>query len=169
MGSETLLAILTVTLPVVSAVLVAVLNNWDKINPSKRIIKELKDDVTSLKTELKEDVRDIKSDIQDHNRKFDEMAEKVDTISSAQRTSLQTHILEDCKTIQDAIDKGETDYTEELKQLIILYREYWLCGYNSQGRLYFNDTLEKASEDNSTLVHELMNLYFPEYDPNVHN
>ena len=146
--------ILIATLPVVSAVLVAVFNNFDKINPSKRKIKEMHELVNLLK-------RDIK----DHSEKFDDMSNKVDTISSAQRTSLQTHILANCKSVQDAINHGDIDYEEELKQLIILYREYYLCGYNSQGKLYFNDTIAKAADDNNTLLHELMNTYFPEYNP----
>lgn len=149
-------------LPVISAVLVALFNNWEKINPSKRKVNEMYKVVSELKTELQ-------ASIQANNTKFDEICKQVDTISSAQRVSLQTRILEYCKTIQDAIDAGETDYFEELKQLIILYREYYLCGYNSQGRLYFNDTIEKAADDNNTLVHELMTTYFSEYDPNTHN
>lgn len=149
-------------LPVISAVLVALFNNWEKINPSKRKVNEMYKVVSELKTELQ-------ASIQANNTKFDEICKQVDTISSAQRVSLQTRILEYCKTIQDAIDAGEIDYSEELKQLIILYREYYLCGYNSQGRLYFNDTIEKAADDNNTLVHELMTTYFSEYDPNTHN
>lgn len=153
--------IVMASLPVVSAVLVALFNNWEKINPSKRKVNEMYKVVSELKTELQ-------ASIQANNKKFDELSKQVDTISSAQRVSLQTRILEYCKTIQDAIDAGETDYSEELKQLIILYREYYLCGYNSQGRLYFNDTIEKAADDNNTLVHELMTTYFSEYDPNTH-
>lgn len=153
--------IVMASLPVVSAVLVALFNNWEKINPSKRKVNEMYKVVSELKTELQ-------ASIQTNNKKFDELSKQVDTISSAQRVSLQTRILEYCKTIQDAIDAGETDYSEELKQLIILYREYYLCGYNSQGRLYFNDTIEKAADDNNTLVHELMTTYFSEYDPNTH-
>ena len=124
--------IVIAALPVVSAVLVAVLNNWEKINPSKRKVNEMYKVVSELKSEL------------------------------------QTSILAYCKTVQDAIDHGETEYKEELKQLIILYHEYYLCGYNSQGRLYFNDTIEKAADDNNTLVHELMTTYFSDYDPNTH-
>lgn len=149
-------------LPVISAVLVALFNNWEKINPSKRKVNEMYKVVSELKTELQ-------ASIQANNTKFSEICKQVDTISSAQRVSLQTRILEYCKTIQDAIDAGETDYSEELKQLIILYKEYYLCGYNSQGRLYFNDTIEKAADDNNTLVYELMTTYFSEYDPNTHN
>ena len=85
-------------------------------------------------------------------------------MSSAQRTGLQTQILEKCKRIQQAVD-ADKDFSEELKQLIILYREYYLCGFNSQGRLYFNDTIDKASRANNVLVRELMNTYFSEYDP----
>lgn len=149
-------------LPVISAVLVALFNNWEKINPSKRKVNEMYKVVSELKAELQ-------GSIQANNRKFDEISKQVDTVSSAQRISLQTRILEHCKIIQGAIDQGETEYKEKLKQLIILYREYYLCGYNSQGRLYFNDTIEKAAEDNNTLVHELMTTYFSEYNPNTHN
>lgn len=139
--------IITTCAPIVSAVLVAVLNNWDKINKNKRRVNEMHKSMQDLKKSVKQ--------IDSH----------LHTISSAQRTSLQTHILEDCKFIQDAIDDGDIEYYEELKQLIILYREYYLCGYNSQGKLYFNDTIEKAADHNNTLVHELMNTYFPEYEP----
>lgn len=149
--------IIIAALPVVSAILVAVFNNLEKINPSKRRVNEMYKVVSELK-----------ASIQANDKKFDEISKQVDTISSAQRVSLQTRILEYCKTIQDAIDRGEIEYKEELKQLIILYREYYLCGYNSQGRLYFNDTISKAADDNNTLVHELMTTYFSEYDPNTH-
>lgn len=158
---EITLAILTIVLPVLSAVLVAVLNNWEKINPGKRKVNEVYALVAEMKQEMKDN--NEKSD-----QKFEEMSDKIDTISSAQRTSLQTRILADCKVIQNAIDDGDRDYEEELKQLIILYREYWFCKYNSQGRIYFNSIIQRASEDNATLVHELMNLYFPEYDPDTH-
>lgn len=155
--SEIILTIATITLPVVSSVLTAILNNWEKINPSKRKSKE-----------TYEIVQEIKSENALQHKKFDEMSETVETMASALRTSLQTHILSDCKKIQNAIDIGDVDYEEELKQLIILYREYFLCGYNKQGKLYFNDTINKAADDNNTLVHELMNIYFPEYDPVLH-
>jgi len=150
-------SIFVASLPVISAVLVAVLNNWEKINPSKRKINE-----------MYKLVSDLKSELQSNSQQFDELSKQVRSVSSAQRISLQTRILEYCKKIQNSIDDGEIDYREDLKQLIILYREYYLCGYNSQGRLYFNDTIQKATDDNNTLVHELMTTYFSEYDPDAH-
>lgn len=150
-------SIFVASLPVISAVLVAVLNNWEKINPSKRKVNE----IYKL-------VSDLKSELQSNSQQFDELSKQVRSVSSAQRISLQTRILEYCKKIQNSIDDGEIDYREDLKQLIILYREYYLCGYNSQGRLYFNDTIQKATDDNNTLVHELMTTYFSEYDPDAH-
>lgn len=142
-----ILDVFTLLLPVISAVLVAVLNNWEKLNPGKKYIKEILNSIT----EMKNDINLLKS--------------KINKLSSAQRTGLQTQILEKCRKISVDIDNGDIDYEEELKQLIILYREYYLCGFNSQGKLYFNDTIKKASEINSTLVHELMNRYFSDYDP----
>lgn len=146
-NTNSIIATLAILAPVVSAVLVAVLNNWDKLNPNKRFMKEVKtvvvdtqSDVTSIKAQLK-------------------------NISIAQRTGLQTQILEKCRRINNAISAGDDSYAEELKQLIILYREYHLCGYNSQGKLYFNDTIARASEANNVLVRELMNTYFAEYEP----
>ena len=133
--------------PVVSAVLVAVLNNWEKINPGKRYTKEILKSVT------------------DQSKAVSDLSEQMTRMQSAQRTALQTQILEKCKRINTAIDKGDTDYSEELKQLIILFREYYLCGFNSQGKIYFNDTLARAGEDDPSLAHELMNMYFSEYDP----
>lgn len=150
-------SIFVASLPVISAVLVAVLNNWEKINPSKRRVNE-----------MYKLVSDLKSELQANSHQFDELSKQVKSVSSAQRISLQTRILEYCKKIQNSIDAGEIDYREDLKQLIILYREYYLCGYNSQGRLYFNDTIQKAADDNNTLVHELMTTYFSEYDPDAH-
>ena len=133
--------------PVVSAVLVAVLNNWEKINPGKRYTKEILKSVT------------------EQSKAVSDLSEQMTRMQSAQRTALQTQILEKCKRINTAIDKGDTDYSEELKQLIILFREYYLCGFNSQGKIYFNDTLARAGEDDPSLAHELMNMYFSEYDP----
>lgn len=150
-------SIFVASLPVISAVLVAVLNNWEKINPSKRRVNE-----------MYKLVSDLKSELQANSHQFDELSKQVKSVSSAQRISLQTRILEYCKKIQNSIDAGEINYREDLKQLIILYREYYLCGYNSQGRLYFNDTIQKAADDNNTLVHELMTTYFSEYDPDAH-
>lgn len=150
-------SIFVASLPVISAVLVAVLNNWEKINPSKRKVNE-----------MYKLVSDLKSELQSNSQQFDELSKQVRSVSSAQRISLQTRILEYCKKIQNSIDAGEIDYREDLKQLIILYREYYLCGYNSQGRLYFNDIIQKATDDNNTLVHELMTTYFSEYDPDAH-
>ncbi len=151
---EQVIAVLAIVGPLVSAVLVALLNNWDKVNKNKKREIEMYNKVDYLQTAA-----------QNRDKQIDMLNEKISTISSAQRASLQTHILEDCKVIQSTIEKGETNYSEELKQLIILYREYYLCGYNHQGQLYFNNTIEKAAEDNSIQVHELMNNYFPEYEP----
>ena len=78
---------------------------------------------------------------------------------------MQTQILEKCKRINHAIDVGDVNYEEDLKQLIILFKDYHLCGYNSQGKLYFNDTIAKASEVDNVMVRELMNTYFAEYEP----
>lgn len=139
--------IISIAAPAASALGVAVLNNWEKINPRKRDIKDIK----QLTTETQADVGLLKA--------------QMSKLSSAQRTGLQTQILEKCRRIQLAIEAGNKDYSEELKQLIILYREYHLCGFNSQGKLYFNDTITKASEHNNVLVRDLMNTYFSEYDP----
>ena len=147
MNSTTIIAILAIVAPVISAVLVALLNNWDKINPNKKSMNK----VIEITTETKADIADMK--------------QQLKNLSAAQRTGLQTMILEKCKWINNAIRKGDANYQEELKQLIILYREYHLCGYNSQGKLYFNDTLNRASEQDNVAVRELMNTYFAEYVP----
>ena len=145
--SDTLTLLLTVGSPALSAILVALFNNWDKINPSKKQTKETLDVVTNLSADMKE----VKDDMV--------------RMQSAQRTGLQTQILEKCRRINIAIEKGDVDYEEELKQLIILYKEYHMCGFNSQGKLYFNDTIERASEHNNVLTRELMNTYFADYEP----
>ena len=145
--NDTLTLILTVGSPALSAILVALFNNWNKINPSKKQTKETLDVVTNLSADMK----DVKEDMV--------------RMQSAQRTGLQTQILEKCRRINIAIEKGDVDYEEELKQLIILYKEYHTCGFNSQGRLYFNDTIERASEHNNVLTRELMNTYFANYEP----
>lgn len=130
-----------------SAVLVAVLNNWEKFNKDKKRMKEMLQAVTETE------------------KKVNNIDEEMHRLQSAQRTGLQTQILEKCRCINIAIEKGYEDYSEELKQLIILYREYHLCGFNSQGKLYFNDTIEKASKKNNVLVRDLMNTYFADYEP----
>lgn len=130
-----------------SAVTVALLENWDKINPDKKRIREMLQTVTDTKQEV------------------DNLANEMQRMQSAQRTALQTQILQACKRINIAIDKGDLDYEEDLKQLIILYKEYHLCGFNHQGQLYFNNTIEKASEHNNVIVRELMNTYFSDYEP----
>lgn len=147
MKGETILSISAIVGPIISAVLVAVLNNWDKINKNKRYTKEIYQNTT----EMQVDVTMLKS--------------QMKNLTSAQRTALQTQILEKCKRIQQAIETNNDDFGEELKQLIILYREYHLCGFNSQGKLYFNDTIDRASKHNNVLVRDLMNTYFSEYDP----
>lgn len=152
--TNTELALIGIFAPVLSAVLVAVLNNWEKINPGKKRTKE----TLAVVNKLSDDMNIMKSDM-------DNMKHGMDRMQSAQRTSLQTQILEKCRVIQIAVIDGETDYSEELKQLIILYREYHLCGFNSQGKLYFNDTIQLVSEHNNVLVRELMNTLFPEYEP----
>lgn len=147
MKGETILSISAIVGPLISAVLVAILNNWDKINKNKKYTKEIYQNTT----EMQADVTMLKS--------------QMKNLTSAQRTALQTQILEKCKRIQQAIETNNDDFGEELKQLIILYREYHLCGFNSQGKLYFNDTIDRASEHNNVLVRDLMNTYFSEYDP----
>lgn len=145
--NSTLLTVLIAVAPVISAVLVAVFNNWDKFNSNKKATEQ----VVKITTETQADISDMK--------------QQLKKLSIAQRTGLQTMILEKCKWINNAIRKGDRNYQEELKQLIILYREYHLCGYNSQGKLYFNDTIAKASEQDNVMVRELMNTYFSEYEP----
>lgn len=137
----------TVLAPVASSVLVALLSNWDKINPSKKKIQDIYEDSKATK----EMVNNLEKEMQ--------------PLKEATRTSLQTMILEKCRKIQISIDSGEKDYSEQLKQLIILYKEYWLCKFNHQGQLYFDNTIKRASEDDNILVRELMNTYFPEYAP----
>lgn len=101
-------------------------------------------------------------------REREKLYQELKVLKSAQKTSLQTKILEKCKTVQEAIGNGVSDYSEDLKQLIILYREYWFCKFNHQGKMYFDDTIIKSAAYNNILTHELMNTYFPEYDPNKH-
>ena len=78
-------SIFVASLPVISAVLVAVLNNWEKINPSKRRVNE-----------MYKLVSDLKSELQANSHQFDELSKQVKSVSSAQRISLQTRILEFC-------------------------------------------------------------------------
>lgn len=147
MKSELILGIAAIAGPIISSVMVALLNNWDKINKNKAVIKEMNQ--RSIETQA--DVSLMKA--------------QMGKLTSAQRTGLQTQILEKCKRIQNAIELDRDDFGEELKQLIILYREYYLCGFNSQGKLYFNDTIDKAAQHSNVLVRDLMNTYFSEYDP----
>lgn len=147
MKTELILGIAAIAGPIISSVMVALLNNWDKINKNKAVIKEMNQ--RSIETQA--DVSLMKA--------------QMGKLTSAQRTGLQTQILEKCKRIQTAIELDRDDFGEELKQLIILYREYYLCGFNSQGKLYFNDTIDKAAQHNNILVRDLMNTYFSEYDP----
>lgn len=147
MSTETFITVFSIGTPLLSAVLVALLNNWEKINPGKRYIKDVKEMASETKVAV------------------DGITKQLVLLSSAQRTGLQTQILEKSRRIQLAIECGNADYAEELKQLIILYREYYICGFNSQGKLYFNDTIDRASKHNNVLVRDLMNTYFSEYDP----
>lgn len=148
-GIEKILAFLSIVGPVVSATLVALLNNWDKINPSRKHLKEV------LKT-----INDTQNDVS-------VIKAQMKNLSSAQKAALQTQILEKCRRIQIVLDAGSNGYEEDLKQLIILYREYRTCGFNCQGKIYFDSTIKKAAECNNLLVHELMNQYFSDYDPNL--
>ena len=62
-----------------SAVTVALLENWDKINPDKKRIREMLQTVTDTKQEV------------------DNLTKEMDRMQSAQRTALQTQILQACK------------------------------------------------------------------------
>lgn len=151
---DTFIAVAAVVAGPISAVIVALLNNWDKFNKEKRMIKDL------LKKSTENEQKIIEID-----KKTDVIGADMQKLKNAQRTGLQTQILEKCRRINIAIDKGDVDYSEELKQLIILYKEYHLCGFNCQGKLYFDDTLKRVSEHNNVLVRDLMNTYFADYQP----
>lgn len=155
------LAILAILAPFVSAIVVALLNNWEKLNPNKRVIRDTQKTVS----DIQKTVSDIQVVASENQADMIIVKAQLKNLSHAQRTGLQTMILEKCRKINNAIQKGDMNYEEELKQLIILYREYHSCGYNSQGKLYFNDTITRASEDNNVMVRELMNTYFSEYEP----
>lgn len=155
------LAVLAIAAPFVSAIVVALLNNWEKLNPNRKVLKDV------LKT-----VSDTQQTAANNQKMAAEtqadmviVKAQLKNLSVAQRTGLQTMILEKCKKINNAIAKGDASYEEELKQLIILYREYHSCGYNSQGKLYFNDTIARASEHDNVMVRELMNTNFADYEP----
>ena len=158
---ENFIKVLAIIAPFVSAILVALLNNWDKFNPSKKKIANIEEMIEQNAKVANETVTQI-SDLQSQ---VEDLHGQLAKLSVAQRTGLQTQILEKCRRIQLAIQAGDKDYSEELKQLIILYKEYHSCGYNNQGKLYFNDTIEKASEHNNVLVRDLMNTYFSDYEP----
>ncbi|MCM1363026.1 MAG: hypothetical protein NC235_14185 [Clostridiales bacterium] len=75
--------VLIAVLPVISAVLVAVLNNWEKLNPGKRYIK----DVLKLVQEMERSSQETKEEVKI-------LTEQMHRLQSAQRTGLQTQILE---------------------------------------------------------------------------
>lgn len=75
--------VLITVLPVISAVLVAVLDNWEKLNPGKRYIK----DVLKLVQEMERSSQETKEEVKT-------LTEKMHRLQSAQRTGLQTQILE---------------------------------------------------------------------------
>lgn len=137
---EDFIKILAILVPTAGAIIVEIIK-------SRKLSKQTLEVVTAMQ----KDIPTLKSDIS--------------LMKSASRTGLQTQILEKSKWIQLAIKDGEKEYDEELKQLIILFKEYHACGFNSQGKIYFNDTLRMAAERNSVLVHDLMNTLFPEYEP----
>lgn len=133
------LEIVAIIATAVSPVLVAIFKNRKLSKETLNVVAAMQKDLPVIKSEM-------------------------ELMKSASRTGLQTQILEKCKRIQIAL-KSDKDYEEELKQLIILYKEYHACGFNSQGKLYFNDTIELVSENNNVMVRELMNTLFPEYEP----
>lgn len=153
-GPTYIVEVLIVVSPVISAVLVALLNNWEKFNKGKRTIRDMSIKLTDVETEVKETAYQL-AGIEGGMKK----------ISSAQHAILQSSILQDCKVIQDSVRNEKKLYDEALKRLIILFREYYMCGFNSQAKLYFDETLEAAADIDNALVHSLMTYYFPEYDP----
>lgn len=155
------LAILAILAPFISAIVVALLNNWEKLNPNKRVIR----DIQKTTEDTQKAVSGIHAVASENQADMIIVKAQLKNLSLAQRTGLQTMILEKCKKINNAISEGDVNYEEDLKQLIILYREYHSCGYNSQGKLYFNDTIARASEHDNVMVRELMNTYFSEYEP----
>lgn len=153
-GPTYIVEVLIIVSPIISAVLVALLNNWEKFNKGKRTIRDM-----SVK------LNDVEADVKETAYQLAGIEGDMKKISSAQHAILQSNILEDCKAIQDTVRNEKKLYDETLKRLIILFREYYMCGFNSQAKLYFDETLEAAAEINNALVHSLMTYYFPEYDP----
>lgn len=142
--------ILALVLPVVSAILVAVFNNWEKINPTKKQL-----------TEIQETAKQNKSDIA-------KLSHKLERVRSSQKTELQTQILNKCKEINAESKNGHyavnvSDYTEDMKQLIILYREYYMLGFNHYGQTYFEETYAAAKDLYPHIAVDLMQQLFPEY------
>lgn len=146
--------ILIVVSPLISGVLVALFNNWEKFNKGKRTLRDISVKLTKVEVDVKETATQLAG-----------IGVGMRRLSSAQHAILQSNILEDCKLIQDSIKNDKTLHEDMLKRLIILYREYYMCGFNSQAKLYFDETLEEATTMNNALVHSLMTYYFPEYDP----
>lgn len=137
---ETFIKILAIVAPTFGAIIIELLKSRKLSKETLKVVTAMSEDMPAIKSELK-------------------------LMKSASRTGLQTQILEKCKRIQIAVKDDEIDYEEELKQLIILYKEYYSCGFNSQGRLYFNDTIKLVAEHDNVLVRNYMNMLFPEYDP----
>lgn len=163
---------LAVVLPVVSAVLVALFNNWEKINPAKKkindildITKETKESTEKNRQEIEELDKAMKADVT-------EISEQIKSIKESQKTELQTQILNKCKEITTELNNGDyendpVDFTEDMKQLIILYREYYNAGFNHHGQIYFDNTFKKAEALYPNITTDLMQTLFSDYKPGI--
>lgn len=75
--------VLIAVLPVISAVLVAVLNNWEKLNPGKRYIK----DVLKLVQEMERSSQEAKEEVKT-------LTEQMHRLQQHSVPASQTQILE---------------------------------------------------------------------------
>lgn len=160
--------ILAIILPVVSAVLVAVFNNWEKINPAKRKINDILDITKETKETAEQNKKDIVKLDKEMRQNVGHLNRQVDKIREAQKTELQTQILNKCKAITARREKGHyvehiQDYTEDLKQLIILYKEYYTNGFNHYGQIYFDKTLAEMEQIHPHIASDLMQTLFSDY------
>lgn len=144
-------------------IVVALIQNSDKFSKRKKESDKLLQAIDNLSTDIKQ----IKEELDDAKEDNAKLQKDVKRLTSAQQAVLQSIILKNCKTIQSKLKKEANLCEDKLKELIITFREYRLCGFNSQAKLYFDETIKICAAEDNDRVRDLMSHYYFDYDPSL--
>lgn len=157
---------LVILVPFITAVVVAIIQNIDKLNPNTKRLKEIQktqkahqEDLAAVKNDVgsvRNDVAEVKQDVE--NVRSDN-AKNRNTLRSIR----QHQIADLSEKIQAKVVTKDDSCKTDFIHIVDSYKEYHEDGFNSAGTRWFEDAFRAMLRYDRSYALSVMQSEYPEY------